>query len=146
MKLVTPMIAAILLLAWIDGIAADVTGSFFAVVVDDIDTSETWYRETLGLAAGERLREDGRYEIVNLRKPGLFVELLELADANDRPDGYAKGPFKAGMLVDDIHVFLAGLPDSVVVPDIIEDETNGLLILQLNDPDGNIVQVMQAVD
>ena len=102
--------------------------------------------ETLGLTAGKRMSEQGRYDIVNLEGPGLFVELLELADAANRPDGFVKGPFKTGMLVDDLRSFVASLPAGEAQPEIVEDEANGVLMIQLRDPDGNIVQVMQAGD
>ena len=124
---------------------AETEGSFIAVIVNDIDESAEWYESTFDLLPGERLSESGRYEIVNLRKPGLFIELLQLTAADERPD-YVKGLFKAGILTSDLKEFAALLPESVPKPQIISDTTNGLLLMQLRDPDGNIIQIMQLLE
>lgn len=68
--------------------------------------------------------------------------MLQLAAAAERPEGYIRGPFKVGMLVAD----LAALPAGTEPPRILEGENNGLLLIQLRDPEGNIVQVMQQPD
>jgi catechol 2,3-dioxygenase-like lactoylglutathione lyase family enzyme len=123
---------------------AEPEGSFFAVIVSDIDKSVKWYESTFGLSPGERLSESGRYEIVNLRKPGLYVELLQLTAAAERPE-YVKGLFKVGILTSDLTDFVALLPESIPKPEILTDTTNGLLLMQLRDPDGNIIQIMELL-
>ena len=133
---------ALLLVLTSTTVCAEIEGSFIAVVVNDIDESAEWYQSTFNLLPGERLSKSGQYEIVNLRRPGLFVELLQLAAAADRPD-YAKGLFKAGILTSDLEAFAASLPDSVPTPQIISDTANNLLLMQVKDPDGNIIQIMQ---
>ena len=125
---------------------AAIEGSYFAVIVNDLDTSQEWYETVLGLSPESTLSEDDRYKIVNLKGRGLFVELLELATAQDRPEGLVRGPFKVGMLVRNLEEFIAGLPESVAEPDVISDPTNGLVLIQIRDPDGNIVQVMRLID
>lgn len=119
-------------------------GSFFAVIVSDVETSAAWYRDTLGLETVNRLADGQDYDVILLAGPGLFVELLQLTEAASRPEGYTQGLFKTGFQVPDIKAFVEALPESVVVPDIIEDERNAVSFLQLRDPDGNIVQVMEA--
>ena len=99
-------ILALLLLLAGTAVYAETEGSFIAVIVNDIDESAEWYESTFDLWPGERLSESGRYEIVNLRKPGLFVELLQLTVADERPD-YVKGLFKAGILTSDLKEFAA---------------------------------------
>ena len=123
-----------------------VTGSYFAVIVSDVETASTWYQETLGLEEKTRFTEEGRYDVINLAGSQLFVELLELAAAEERPEHRVEGPFKVGMLVRDIDVFIASLPDSIEPPEIIADERNNLLLIQLRDPDNYIVQVMQLLE
>lgn len=125
---------------------ADLEGSYFAVIVSDIEASQQWYESTLGLKPTSTLSEDGRYIIVNLQKPGLFVELLELQSAHERPEHRFEGAFKVGILVSDLEKFVASLPDSVTKPEVINDQTNKLRLVQLRDPDGNIVQVMELSD
>lgn len=125
--------------------SADTRGSYFAVIVSDIDKSVAWYESNLGLKAGARLSEDGKYEIVNLRSSDLFVELLQLSAAADRPEGMIKGPFKVGFLVGDLKYFVSMLPGSLDPPEIMADDKNALLMIQLKDPDGNTVQVMELI-
>ena len=125
---------------------ADVDGSYFAVIVDDIDGSSSWYQAVLGLEELSRSKEEGQYEIVNLVGPGIFVELLQLPRAGERPGGQTKGPFKVGLLVQDIESFAAKLPAAVSPANIVFDQTNNLLFLQLRDPDDNMVQVMQLLE
>jgi hypothetical protein len=138
-------ILALLLLLAGTAAYAETEGSFIAVIVNDIDESAQWYESTFELVPGERISESGRYEIVNLWKPGLFVELLQLTAADERPD-YVKGLFKAGILTSDLEEFAALLPESVPKPQILSDTTNGLLLMQLRDPDGNIIQIMELLD
>lgn len=121
-----------------------IDGSYFAVVVSDINVSVDWYKSVLQLDEVTRFHEAGRYEIVNLKQDGLFVELLQLDGANDRPEGRIEGPFKVGMLVSDLSAFIASLPGVVSPPDIVSDDRNGLLLIQLRDPDDNIIQVMEV--
>lgn len=123
-----------------------IDGGYFAVIVTDIETATTWYGDTLGLEETSRLADEGRDVIVNLGRPGLAVELLQLEAADTRPEGYVTGPFKIGMLVADLDAFMASLPAGIDTPRVIEDEKNGLLLVQIRDPDGNIVQVMQRLD
>jgi hypothetical protein len=76
-------VLALLLLLAGTTVHAETEGSFIAVIVNDIDESAQWYQSTFDLLPGERISESGQYEIVNLRKPGFFVELLQLAAAEE---------------------------------------------------------------
>jgi len=126
--------------------STDLAGAYFAVIVSDIEVSREWYQNNLQLEQRTRFSEDGRYDVVNLARPGLFVELLELDAATDRPEGRIEGPFKVGFLVADVEAFAASLPETESAPRILHDERNKLLMLQLRDPDGYIVQVMQVLE
>lgn len=139
-------LSAFLLLVVTPTIDADAEGTYFAQIVSDVDASAEWYQSTFGLTPGARLSESGRYKIVNLHGPGVFIELLELDDAIDRPEGRVKGPFKVGMLVSDLTDFIARLPDSIPEPKVILDSRNGLRLVQLSDLDGNIIQIMEILD
>lgn len=125
---------------------ATVQGSYFAIIVSDIEASRSWYQTVLGLEEVSRSASEGRYDIINLTGPGVFVELLELDAAGERPGGQVQGPFKVGMLVDDLTAFSEGLPAVAEEAEIIYDRINSVLILQLKDPDNYTVQVMQLVD
>lgn len=127
-------------------IDAKAEGTYFAQIVSDIDASSEWYRTTFDLALGTTLSESGRYEIVNLHGPGVYVELLELEDVIERPKGRVMGPFKVGMLVSDLTEFIARLPDSTPESEVMHDSRNNLRLIQLSDPDGNIIQIMEMLD
>ena len=122
---------------------ATIQGSFFAVIVSDLDASRNWYQTVLGLDVVSRATQADRYDIINMAGPGLFVELLKLGAAAERPGGQIEGPFKVGMLVDDLTAFAAALPAAESDANIVYDDNNKVLILQLKDPDNNTVQVMQ---
>lgn len=122
---------------------AQVAGSYFAVIVSDMNASAAWYSEVFGLKEQSRLQQEGRFDIVNLAGEGIAVELLDLESATSRPEGYITGPFKVGLLVADLEEFVRGLPDGIERPEIVDDERNSLRMIQLRDPDNNIVQVMQ---
>ena len=122
---------------------AKIEGSYFAVIVNDVEASRNWYQTVLGLEQVSRSTERDRFDIINMAGPGLFVELLELSAAATRPGGQIEGPFKVGMLVDDLTAFAAALPTTASDANIIYDQKNEVLIMQLKDPDNNTVQVMQ---
>ncbi len=73
---------------------------YFALIVNDVDGSSSWYQAVLGLEELSRSTEEGSYDIINLVGPGVFVELLQLPHAGERPGGQTQGPFKVGMLVE----------------------------------------------
>lgn len=129
-----------------DVVEAKIEGSYFAIIVSDVEASRNWYQTVLGLEQISRSTERGRYDIINMAGPGLFVELLELDAAAERPGGQIEGPFKVGMLVDDLTAFAAGLPATTAEANIIYDEKNSVVLLQLKDLDNNTVQVMQRVE
>ncbi len=124
----------------------EIQGSYFALIVNDVDGSSSWYQAVLGLEELSRSTEEGSYDIINLVGPGIFVELLQLPHAGERPGGQTQGPFKVGMLVEDMERFAATLPAAVSPPNIVFDRENNLLVLQLRDPDNNTVQVMQVLE
>ncbi len=127
-------------------LTATIQGSYFAVIVSDVEAASNWYQTVLGLEERSRSSERGRYDIVNMAGPGLFVELLKLDHAATRPGGQIEGPFKVGMIVDDLTAFAAALPAVASQAEIVYDSNNSVLVLQLKDPDNNTVQVMQMVE
>jgi hypothetical protein len=139
-------LSAFCLLIVAPAIDAEAEGAYFAQIVSDVDVSAEWYKATFGLVLETELSESGRYKIVNLHRPGVFIELLELDSVIERPKGRVKGPFKVGMLVSDLSDFVARLPDSMPEPKVILDSRNNLRLIQLSDPDGNIIQIMEMLD
>lgn len=118
---------------------------YFAVSVADLDASMAWYSTALGLRKlDEQSAADGSWRIVNLVSDDFWVELI-----HDRRDGTSppsRGFAKVGWFVPDVRVVAeragraAGRP-----PRVIEVARQNLRILQLRDPDGNVLQLMSPL-
>ena len=54
---------------------ATIQGSYFAIIVSDVEASRNWYQTVLGLRELSRSTQIDRYDIINMAGPGLFVEL-----------------------------------------------------------------------
>lgn len=113
---------------------------FFAVRVAEVDRSVEWYRATFGLAErGARASGEG-WEIANLQSDELWVEIVrdDRAQAAERP----RGLFKVGFAVADVEAVAEHVERTTGErPRIVDDKRHGVRILQLRDPDGNVVQL-----
>lgn len=123
---------------WVDRIG---TPQYFAVIVRDLDAAVEWYRNVFGLEQwiGSEA-DDGRWRIVNLRSESLLVELIRHDEARtvDRAHGF----FKVGFHVPDIEAIADRVERARGErPSTSEFPRFGLRVLQLRDPDGNIIQV-----
>ena len=120
-------------------------GQFFAVIVSDVDRSTDWYQRVLGLGDIDRLEaDDGSYVITIVGNDRFYVELLQLSDAVDVER--AMTFFKIGFEVPD----LESLADRVESetgerPRVLTFETQGMRIIQIRDPDGNILQPFEKL-
>ena len=119
---------------------------FFALRVRDLDAAVAWYAELLGLEELDRTRaEDGTWEIANLRSDALFVEVIR--DERASPAERALGFAKVGFGVPDVRVLAARLErESGLRPRVIEIERHGLRLVQLRDPEGNVLQLVSPLD
>lgn len=128
---------------WSDAIDAPF---YFAVLVADVDKSVDWYRSIFGLRQiDDSQAEDGSWRIVNLRNSRLFVEIIRdnRAQAVDR----ARGFLKVGFQVPDVRVVAEGFGKTDEErPRIIDDNRHGIRLVQIRDPDGNIVQVFSVIE
>ena len=135
----------LLLLASFSARAGD---QFFAVISQDVEVSAAWYSSLLQLEQVNRFHdeENGQYDIRMLKGEGFLLEIMQLADAVERPEGYVRGLFKVGFFVDDLDAFMAALPDTYEPLRQMEDAANRVRFVQYRDPDGNYVQVFQRLD
>ena len=143
------MLKTILLLALLSAFTTTSRAqSFIAVVVTDIEQSAEWYADFFDVAEINRMTdsEGGTYDIRILRNDTLMVELLRLANATDRPDGYVEGLFKAGFFVPDLDLFLSNVPEGVEPRSVADDAANGVRFAQFEDPDGNLLQIFQKIE
>ena len=127
---------------WVPEVAAP---QYFAVSVTDVDRSMAWYRDVLGLREiGGAKAEDGAWRIENLRSDVLFVEIIR--DDRDTAVERAQGFAKVGFFVPDIE----DVADRVAAstgerPRVLDFERFELRLLQLRDPDDNVLQIMSPM-
>lgn len=128
---------------WVKSIGAP---HYFAVLVEDVDRSLAWYRTVFGLdELGGSVAEDGSWRIENLRNEQLLVEIIrdDRAQEVDRARGFRK----VGFQVPDVEV----VADRVAAatgerPRVLEFARFGLRIIQIRDPDGNIIQLASPLE
>ena len=123
---------------WVDGIR---TPQYFAVLVEDVDESVEWYRNAFGLHELDGSQaDDGSWRIVNLSNKRLLVEIIR--DDRSRDIDRALGFFKVGFGVPDVELVADRVAQATKErPRVVDDAAHGVRIVQLRDPDGNIIQL-----
>ena len=114
---------------------------YFAVLVSDAEASAAWYRKTFGLSEVDRSQaRDGVWQIINLRGPALSVEIIR--DNREPPSSRGRGVAKVGFAVNDVAATAAAIGRSTgSMPRVLDFPQHGIRILQVKDPDGNIIQL-----
>ncbi|ANM29826.1 hypothetical protein ABI59_09905 [Acidobacteria bacterium Mor1] len=118
---------------------------YFALSVEDVDRSVAWYRNVLGLQLLDDTRdEDGRWRIANLANDALFVEIIW--DRRDSAAESARGIVKVGFSVPDVEA----VADRVAAagekrPRVLTFKRHNVRLVQLRDPDGNILQLTTPI-
>lgn len=114
---------------------------YFAVIVEDIDRAADWYRKVFGLDVLDRWEaDDGSAAIVNLSSTALFVELIR--DDRAEPAERAHGFRKVGFGVSDVRKVADRVEAATGVrPRVSEFPQHGVRLIQLRDPEGNVVQL-----
>lgn len=127
---------------WVTEIGAP---QYFAVFVEDLERSVAWYRTVFGLEQlGGSMAEDGSWRIENLGSERLLVELIRDSRARevDRPRGFRK----VGFQVPDVETVADRVARATGErPRILDFPRFGLRIIQIRDPDGNIVQLSSSL-
>jgi len=135
--------------------APELTASFFAIIVEDMDTSLLWYQEKLGFSIlNESNLPERSLRQANLKKDHVHLELIELASAlkpaeaiaNFSPKSKITGFFKVGFRVPDFELWLHHL-DKVKIDwqgKVVRDPQSRKRMLIINDPDGNRLQFFES--
>lgn len=124
--------------AWVAEIEAP---QYFAVLVKDVDRSVDWYRSVFGLhAIGGEEAEDRSFRIENLRNDQLLVEIIR--DDRAQEVERALGFRKVGFQVPDVETIADRVARATGArPGVLDFARFGLRIIQIRDPDGNIIQL-----
>ncbi len=124
-------------------VGATKSPQYFAVLVSDVGASAAWYEQMFGLrSAGGATAEDGSWRIENLVGSGLHVEIIRDAQAEsaNRDIGF----FKVGFDVSDLDAVVARVTAATgQAPDITHFEPLNQRLIQVRDPDGNVIQVSE---
>lgn len=118
---------------------------YFAIQVVDVDRAVAWYTAVLGLRRlDDTTADDGRWRIANLANDQLAVEVI--FDRRAQPADRAHGFFKVGFRVPDVEA-VADRAEAAIGerPQIVDFDRHGVRILQLRDPEDNIVQLTSAL-
>lgn len=127
--------------------------------VRDLDRAVSFYSETFDLdvlatfeSSGEAFStgvgvENATGRFAHLDGDGARVELVEYDPAGDGAAADAvnqPGGKHLGFGVDDVEAFYEGLPDDVETVSEPQTSSTGTTILFLRDPEGNLVEVLDA--
>lgn len=128
---------------WVSEISSP---QYFAVFVEDVDRSVTWYRTALGLEElGGSAAEDGSWRIENLGSEQFLVELIrdDRTEVVDRARGFRK----VGFRVPDVETVADRVARATGDrPRVLDFPRLKLRIIQIRDPDGNIIQLSSLLE
>lgn len=127
---------------------------FTALSVSSVETSAAWYGKVFGFEVVRKIEQPERgLRIFLLRKPGALLELVETKAATKPTDlepplerrFLLHGVFKVGFLVEDLDQTIGRLEAlGVELRGKVFTESDGSFrSLQVEDPDGNVIQIFQ---
>ena len=127
---------------------------FSALIVNDIDSSISWYSRILGFKVSSRNEsQEMGYKQSNLKRGNVLLELIELRSAISPEEvvpNYSKktlmrGIFKTGFLVSDFEKWVSHLKESKVDfhGNVVTDDLTGKKMAIIMDPDGNRLQFFE---
>jgi catechol 2,3-dioxygenase-like lactoylglutathione lyase family enzyme len=129
------------------------------LTVSDLDRAVDFYRDALGLPVENRFSVDGEAfatavgvdgasaDFAHLDADGARVELVEYDPEGDALDDAAvnqPGASHVGLSTADLDAFYESLPDDVETQSAPQRTSSGTRILFLRDPEGNLVEVLEA--
>jgi len=138
---------------------SDPTAHHVGITVADLDRAVDFYTETFGLdrlsefaVGGDAFAEavaveDASAEFAHLDADGAIVELVAYdptGEAGDVPELNRPGATHLGLSVDDVEAFYADLADDVETLSPPRTTESGTTILFVRDPEGNLIEVLDA--
>lgn len=118
---------------------------YLAVLVEDVEQAKEWYQRVLGVTQlDDTEAPDGVWRVVNLISDHLWVEIIRdnRASAGERVYGF----YKVGFFVPDVALVAEQVEKATGErPRVLAFSKHKLNILQLKDPEGNVIQLMSRM-
>lgn len=132
----------------------------YGIVVTDMDTSLAFYRDTLGMELLERFEQESeafsravgvaetKVELAFLDANGCVIELIDYhwpegENANDAVATNDAGAAHFCLAVDDADATYDRLSGDVPFQSPPQDLENGVTLVFMEDPDGNVVELLE---
>jgi predicted enzyme related to lactoylglutathione lyase len=118
--------------------------TYFAVDVADVDVAVEWYTRAFGVSlVDDNTADDGRWRIANLASASVAIEIIYDRRSSALDDGArVHGLRKLGVAVPDVRVIADRVEsDTGDLPEVIEFEEHSIRLIQLRDPEGNVIQL-----
>jgi predicted enzyme related to lactoylglutathione lyase len=126
---------------WVRSVQAPV---YFAVDVGDVDAAVAWYGKVFGVRLlDDTTAEDGRWRIANMRNDSLSIEIIfdRRSKAPGKEERY-RGFAKTGVAVPDVSAVADRVEKATGTrPRVIDFAKHGIRLIQLRDPENNVVQL-----
>jgi catechol 2,3-dioxygenase-like lactoylglutathione lyase family enzyme len=127
---------------------------FSAIIVNDIESSITWYSNNFGFKVLNKIEsEEKGFKQANLKCGNILIELIELELSlspkslleNHPKKTKIDGFFKLGFLVSEFEKWVDYLKQSKVefYGSVVTDNLSGKKMLLIKDPDGNRIQLFE---
>ena len=137
----------------------DLSAHHFGITVTDLDRTVAFYRDVLGLDVLDRFSvsgeafatgvsvDDATGEFAHLDAGDARIELVEYDPVGDDATGgdvNQPGATHLGLAVSDLDAFYETLPADVETLSAPQTTESGTRILFVRDPEGNLVEVLEA--
>ncbi|SEV79765.1 VOC family protein [Natrinema salifodinae] len=138
---------------------ADLSAHHVGITVADLEETLAFYRDVLDLSVIDRFSVGGQAfadavdvagasaDFAHLEADGTRIELVEYEpEARGSPAAGLNQPGAkhVGLAVDDLDAFYEALPDDVSTISEPRTTESGTSILFLRDPEGNLIEVLEA--
>ncbi|SDN19587.1 Catechol 2,3-dioxygenase [Halogranum gelatinilyticum] len=138
---------------------SDLTAHHVGLTVADLERMVEFYRDSFGLDVVNRFTVSGdafatavdvagaSARFAHLDADGVRIELVEYepeGETRTDPELNQPGAAHLGLSVDDVDEFFASLPEGVETLSEPQTTSTGTRILFVRDPEGNLVEVLDA--
>ncbi|MEP2773931.1 MAG: VOC family protein [Fulvivirga sp.] len=129
--------------------AQDLSPTFLAIIVSDMDSSIAWYQQKLGFEVVNQTANEARgFKQANLKTASTKLELIEIKNAVNPSDSIKSpliGLFKFGFTTQKFDWWIEHLEQQAAHfhGRVVPDPHSGKRLVLVKDPDGNRIQIFE---